>query len=162
MELEAIVEIPRGSRNKYEINHHTNAIWLDRMLFTATRYPADYGFFPHTLGDDGDPLDCLIMVDEPTFPGCHMMVRPVAVFWMTDEAGDDAKVITVPSGDPRVEDLQDLEDIPQYLLDEIEHFFKIYKDLEPKKDSSTKGWEGLDQAIKAIERATLKAQMRPH
>lgn len=155
MELEAVVEIPAGSRNKYEINEETGAIWLDRRLFTATRYPADYGFFPGTHAEDGDPLDCLILTDEPTFPGCHVMVRPVCVFWMSDEAGPDAKVICVPAGDPRYADIADESDITQYLRDEIEHFFQIYKDLEPSKTTHTKGWEGLRAAIEAIEAAKL-------
>jgi inorganic pyrophosphatase len=93
-ELEVIVEIPRGAHNKYEMDHETGAIWLDRTLFTATQYPADYGFVPHTLGEDGDPLDVLVLLDEPTFPGCHVMVRPIGVFRMRDEAGGDDKVLT--------------------------------------------------------------------
>ena len=101
MEVDIVVEIPRGSRNKYEMDHETGAIWLDRMLFTATQYPADYGFVPETLAEDGDPLDVLVLLDEPTFPGCHIRVRPVGVFWMADEAGPDAKVLCVPAHDPR-------------------------------------------------------------
>ncbi len=159
MEVEALVEIPAGSRNKYEVNHETGELWLDRRLFTATRYPADYGFFPRTLAEDGDPLDCLILTEEPTFPGCHIMVRPVCVFWMSDEAGPDAKIICVPAGDMRFEDLADIDDIPAYHLDEIEHFFKIYKDLEPSKSTHTKNWEGREAAEKAFEAATLAAQL---
>ena len=100
-EHEVIVEIPRGSRNKYEMDHETGAIWLDRTLFTSMQYPADYGFFPYTRAEDGDPLDALVMLAEPTFPGCHVMVRAVAVFWMSDEKGADAKVLCVPAHDPR-------------------------------------------------------------
>ena len=88
-----VVEIPRGSRNKYEMDHETGEIFLDRMLFTATQYPADYGFLPDTLGEDGDPLDALVLLDEPTFPGCRVRVRAVGVFWMRDEAGPDAKIL---------------------------------------------------------------------
>ena len=148
-----IVEIPRGSRNKYEMDHDTGEIWLDRMLFTATRYPTDYGFFPHTLGDDGDPLDALVLLDEPTFPGCHIRVRPVAVFWMTDEKGADAKVLCVPASDPRWEQYQDMHDLPEHLLDEIGNFFDVYKLLEPGKGSETRGWEGAAAAQAAIAEA---------
>ncbi len=148
-----IVEIPRGSRNKYEMDHDTGEIWLDRMLFTATRYPTDYGFFPHTLGDDGDPLDALVLLDEPTFPGCHIWVRPVAVFWMTDEKGADAKVLCVPASDPRWEQYQDMHDLPEHLLDEIGNFFDVYKLLEPGKGSETRGWEGAAAAQAAIAQA---------
>ena len=93
--VEVVVEIPKGSRNKYEIDHDTGEVWLDRHLFTATAYPTDYGYVEHTLGEDGDPLDALVLLDEPTFPGCHVNGRPVGVFWMTDEAGPDAKILVV-------------------------------------------------------------------
>ena len=150
MEVEVIIEIPRGSRNKYEMDHDSGAIWLDRMLFTATQYPADYGFVPHTLAEDGDPLDILVILDEPTFPGCHIRVRPVGVFWMTDEAGPDAKVLCVPARDPRSSGVKDLGDLPQFLLAEIEHFFAVYKDVEPGKSVETAGWEGADAAARAV------------
>lgn len=153
MEIEAIVEIPRGSRNKYEMDHESGAIWLDRMLFTATQYPADYGFVPETLAEDGDPLDVLILLDEPTFPGCHIRVRPVGVFWMHDEAGPDAKVLCVPAKDPRSSHMQDLGDLPEFLLAEIEHFFVVYKDVEPGKSVETRGWEGAEAAVAAVEAA---------
>src|SRR5258708_31454276 len=116
MEVEVVVEIPRGSRNKYEIDHETGAIWLDRMLFTATQYPADYGFVAGTLGEDGDPLVALVLVDEATFPGCHIMARPVAAFLMQDEAGRDAKVLCVPASDNRWEEIVGLSDVRQALL----------------------------------------------
>jgi len=151
MEVEAIVEIPRGSRNKYEMNHETGAIWLDRMLFTATQYPADYGFVPDTLAEDGDPLDVLVLLDEPTFPGCHISVRPVGVFWMSDEAGPDAKLLCVPAHDPRARGYKDLADLPEFLLAEIEHFFQVYKDVEPDKSVETRGWEGAEAAARAVE-----------
>ncbi len=153
MDVEAIVEIPRGSRNKYEMDHETGAIWLDRMLFTATQYPADYGFIPHTLAEDGDPLDVLVLLDEPTFPGCHIRVRPVGVFWMADEAGPDAKVLCVPANDPRSSRIRDLADLPEFLLAEIEHFFVVYKDVEPGKSVETRGWEGAEAANAAVEAA---------
>ena len=159
MECEVVIEIPKGSRNKYEADHETGAIWLDRLLFTATQYPTDYGFFPDTLADDGDPLDALVLLDESTFPGCHIHARPVAVFWMQDEKGADAKVLCVPATDPRWDRVQDMDDLPPHLLDEIAHFFDVYKALEPGKDTTTRGWEGRAAAIKAIEES--KAAYKP-
>jgi inorganic pyrophosphatase len=145
-----VVEIPKGSRNKYEMDHDSSEIWLDRTLFTAMQYPADYGFFPDTLAEDGDPLDALVLLQEPTFPGCHIMVRAVAVFWMTDEMGPDAKVLCVPAHDPRWNDVNDLPDVPDHLLHEIEHFFDYYKTIEPGKGATTRGWEGASAAEGAI------------
>jgi inorganic pyrophosphatase len=156
MEVEMIVEIPQGSRNKYEMNHDTGEIWLDRTLFTATQYPLDYGFFPNTLGEDGDPLDALVWLSQPTFSGCHVMVRPVAVFWMSDEKGPDAKVFCVASHDPRYAAYQDIEDLPEHLLDEVGNFFEVYKLLEPNKDTTVKGWEGRDAATKEIQDALAR------
>ena len=148
-----VIEIPKGSRNKYEADHDTGAVWLDRMLFTATAYPTDYGYFPQTLGEDGDPLDALVLLEEPTFPGCHIRARPIGVFWMTDEKGPDAKVLTVPSTDPRWAEVKDIEDLPSHLLDEIAHFFEVYKALEPGKRTETSRWEGRDEAERAISEA---------
>jgi inorganic pyrophosphatase len=128
--LTVVVEIPKGSRNKYEMDHHTGEIYLDRMLFTSMQYPADYGFIEGTLGGDGDPLDALVFVGEPTFPGCHIRVRPVGLFRMTDEKGADEKVLCVPLRDPMWSHVDDLDGLPQPLLNEIEHFFQVYKDLE--------------------------------
>jgi inorganic pyrophosphatase len=155
MEHEVVVEIPRGSKNKYEMDHATGAIWLDRMLFTSMQYPADYGFFPHTLAEDGDPLDALVLLAEPTFPGCHIMVRAVAVFWMTDERGPDAKVLCVASHDERWDAVRDLGHVDQHLLDEIEHFFEYYKTIEPGKLTTTRGWEGAAAAEAAIVAAKV-------
>lgn len=151
MDVEVIVEIPQGSRNKYEMDHHGGAIWLDRHLFTATTYPADYGFIDNTLGEDGDPLDALVLLDEPTFPGCHIMSRPIGVFWMSDEKGPDAKVLCVPAKDPRWIHIQDLDDLLPHLRAEISHFFEIYKALEPGKDTEVRNWEGAAAAIEEIE-----------
>jgi len=153
VELEAIVEIPRGSRNKYEMNHDTGELWLDRELFTATRYPTDYGFVPDTLAEDGDPLDVLVIVDEPTFPGCHIEVRPLGVFWMQDEAGPDAKVLSVPTADPRWLGVDDLDGVPAFMLQEISNFFEIYKSLEPGKSTNTAGWQGRAEAEQTVEDA---------
>src|SRR5215468_6167108 len=118
MDVEVVVEIPQGSRNKYEMDHKTGRIRLDRMLFTSTRYPLDYGELPGTLAEDGDPLDALVWLDEPTFPGCLVTVRPVAVFWMSDESGPDAKLLTVASHDIRKAGIRDLGDVPRHLLNE--------------------------------------------
>ncbi len=146
-----MVEIPKGTRNKYEADHESGAIWLDRMLFTSTRYPEDYGYIPLTLAADGDPLDALVLLEEPTFPGCHIRARPIGVFLMSDEHGDDAKVLAVPATDPRVAGVCDLDDVPGYELDEIAHFFAIYKQLEPGKDTVVRGWQGRSEAEAVIE-----------
>lgn len=156
MDIEVIVEIPKGSRNKYEMDHDTGAVWLDRMLFTATQYPTDYGFVPHTLAEDGDPLDVLVLLDEPTFPACHIHARPVGVFWMQDEAGPDAKVLCVPATDPRWTYVADIADLPAFLLEEIGHFFDVYKQLEPNKSTTTRGWEGVEQAEAAVRDAQTR------
>lgn len=156
-EFEVVIEIPRGSRNKYEVDHATGHVWLDRRLFTAMAYPADYGYIEGTLGEDSDPLDVLVLLDEPTFPGCHLMARAVGVFWMRDDAGPDAKVLAVPAHDPRQANLQDLEDLPAFLLDEIRHFFEAYKELEPGKFSEVREWEGAAAARKEIAAAFERA-----
>jgi inorganic pyrophosphatase len=152
VEIEVVVEVPKGSRNKYEADHATGAIWLDRELFTATRYPVDYGYIPETRAEDGDPLDALVLLDEPTFPGCHVRCRPVGLFMMRDEKGPDAKILTVPTWHTRV-GWRTLEDIPPPLLREIGHFFAIYKELEPGKGSEVSGWEGLERAEAEIRSA---------
>ncbi len=153
MKIEVIVEIPKGSRNKYEIDHETGAVWLDRHLFTAMQYPADYGFVPDTLAEDNDPLDVLCLTAEPTFPGVHMYVRPIGVFWMKDEAGPDAKVLCVPHNDPRWEHIKELEDFSPMLLDEIKHFFEVYKALEPNKETDVRDWGGREVAEYLVEQS---------
>jgi inorganic pyrophosphatase len=145
------VEIPTGCRNKYEYDHERHLIRLDRRLATATTYPADYGFVPETLARDGDPLDALVLLEDPTFPGCLVRVRVLGVFWMRDEAGPDAKLLTVLARDPAWLEADDLGDVPGHLLDEIEHFFSIYKDLEPGKATATEGFEGRQQALDELE-----------
>jgi inorganic pyrophosphatase len=144
--IHVVVEIPKGSRNKYEIDHATHEVWLDRHLFTAMQYPADYGFVPHTLAEDGDPLDVLVLLEQETFPGCNLWARPVGVFWMRDEAGPDAKVLCVPEKDPRWDHVHDISDLSDHLLSEIGHFFEVYKSLEPHKFSETREWEGREVA----------------
>jgi len=156
MEVEAIVEVPMGSRNKYEMDPKSGRIRLDRMLFTSTRYPMDYGFITETLAEDGEPLDALVWLEEPSFPGCLVTVRPIAVFWMQDEGGPDAKVLTVASHDLRMDGIQDLEDVPAHLTAEIGHFFDIYKELEPGKSSDVRGWEDLAAAERVIRDAQAR------
>jgi inorganic pyrophosphatase len=153
MDVEVVVEIPKGTRNKYEADHETGEIWLDRMLFTATRYPEDYGYIPGTLALDGDPLDALVLLEEPTFPGCHVRARPIGVFLTTDENGEDAKILCVPGSDPRQERVRDLDDLPSHELDEIAHFFAIYKSLEPGKGTTPGGWSSREVAERIIEDA---------
>lgn len=151
--IHVVIEIPRGSRNKYEIDHETNRVYLDRRLFTATTYPADYGFVPDTLGGDGDPLDALVLLDDPTYPGVWVTARPVGVLYMEDEKGEDAKLICVPPTEPRWDDVNDISDLPPQLIDEIRHFFEVYKALEPGKHSSTQGIGGRDDAWREITEA---------
>jgi inorganic pyrophosphatase len=149
--IDVVVEIPTGSRNKYEYDHVQHVIRLDRRLFTATAYPADYGFVPDTLSADGDPLDALVLVADPTFPGCVVRVRILGVFFMRDEAGLDAKLITVLEHDPQWDGAEDIGDVPAHLLNEIEHFFSIYKDLEPEKHTEVRGFEGRAAALSELE-----------
>ena len=150
------VEIPKGSRNKHEVDHETGLLFLDRMLFTSMKYPADYGFIEVTLGSDGDPLDALVFVGEPTFPGCHIRVRPVGLFRMQDEKGDDEKILCVPLRDPMWSHVLDLDGLPQPLLNEIEHFFQVYKDLEGHK-VATDGYEDRASAIQVVREAFARA-----
>lgn len=152
-----VVEIPKGSRNKYEMDHKSGEIFLDRMLFTATRYPADYGFIPNTLAEDDDPLDVMALVSEPTFPGCRIKVRPIGVFLMEDQGKADHKILGVPDGDPLWREAKALDDVPPHLLREFEHFFAVYKDLEDKK-TATLGWSGVDDAHRVIESALAAYQ----
>ncbi|MDX1611278.1 MAG: inorganic diphosphatase [Candidatus Thermoplasmatota archaeon] len=147
--LEVVVEIPKGSRNKYEYDHVTDRIVFDRMLFSAVHYPTDYGFMPGTLAEDGDPLDALVLVYEPTFPGCVIEARPVGLFRMADEKGPDEKVLCVPLTDPQWNHIEGLADVPPHLLKEIEHFFAVYKDLEGK-EVDVQGWEGREAAVKTV------------
>ncbi|GAA0691784.1 inorganic diphosphatase [Kitasatospora atroaurantiaca] len=161
MEFEVIIEIPQGSRNKYEMDHALGRIRLDRTLFTATRYPADYGYIDGTLGRDGDPLDALVLVGEPTFPGCSIVCRALGMFVMTDEAGPDEKVLCVPAHDPRRADLQDIGDVRAFDLLEIAHFFEVYKDLEPGKSVEGSHWANRDLAHAEIEAARARAAGGP-
>jgi inorganic pyrophosphatase len=156
-EVMVFVEIPTGSRNKYEWEPESGTIVLDRMLFTATRYPADYGFIEGTLGEDGDPLDALVFVGEPTFPGCRIRVRPVGLFKMSDEKGPDEKILCVPLQDPAWSHVQELTDLLPTLLAEVEHFFSVYKDLEGK-ETETEGFADRQNALEVIEAARHRAE----
>jgi inorganic pyrophosphatase len=147
------VEIPAGSRNKYEWDDALGGIVLDRRLFTAMTYPADYGFVEGTLAEDGDPLDALVLVSDPTFPGCRIRVRPIGVFHMTDEKGPDEKILCVPLADPSFERVRDIHDVNAELRDEIEHFFQRYKDLEPSKRTETRGWGNRSEAASILDAA---------
>ncbi len=146
------VEIPAGSRNKYELDEESGEIFLDRRLFTSTSYPADYGFIEGTLGGDADPLDALVLAGAPTFPGCRIRARAIGLFRMTDEKGPDEKIICVSVRDPFWGKLESLEDVDQDLRNEIEHFFQVYKSLESSK-VDTGGFEGRDAAERVIEEA---------
>ena len=151
MEFDVLVEIPRGSRNKYEVDHETGRMRLDRTLFTSTQYPADYGYIEDTLGQDGDPLDAMVLlIGEPTFPGCLVKSRAIGMFRMTDEAGGDDKVLCVPATDPRLEHMRDIDHLPKFDRLEIQHFFEVYKDLEPGKSVEGANWVGRAEAEQEV------------
>ncbi|GAB3074763.1 inorganic diphosphatase [Nocardioides zeae] len=146
LEFDVLVEIPKGERNKYEVDHHSGRLRLDRTLFTATQYPTDYGYIEDTLGQDGDPLDAMVILLQPTFPGCLIKARAIGMFRMTDEAGGDDKVLCVPAGDPRYSHYNDLGDVSNFDLLEIKHFFEVYKALEPNKSVEGADWVGAEAA----------------
>ena len=149
--IDVYIEIPKGSRNKYEWDTKTGRFRLDRKLFSAVQYPGDYGFVAEAWGEDGDPLDALVILGDPTFPGCVISARVVGVFYMEDDMGRDTKIMTVPSKDPQWAYINELEDVPKHLLDEIAHFFSIYKDLEQKKVKVI-GYGTREEALKELER----------
>jgi inorganic pyrophosphatase len=161
MDFDVTVEIPKGLRNKYEMDHESGRIRLDRTLFTATQYPADYGFVEHTLGEDGDPLDALVLVPEPTFPGCLIRCRAIGMFRMRDEKGGDDKVLCVPATDVRLEHLRDIHHLPEFHRLEIEHFFQVYKDLEPGKSVEGSNWVGRAAAEVEIRNSWMRAKANP-
>jgi inorganic pyrophosphatase len=150
--LEVVVEIPRGSRNKYELDEASGDIRLDRVLYSSVHYPTDYGFIPDTRAEDGDHLDVLVIVEEPTFPGCRVSVRVVGCLNMRDEKGRDHKIIAVPEADPRFDEVRDLGDLAGHWLREIENFFSTYKTLEAK-ETEIAGWEGREAALDVIAQA---------
>ncbi|MGB9838120.1 inorganic diphosphatase [Methanothermobacter sp.] len=145
----AVVEIPRGSRNKYEYHKDLEAFALDRVLYSPVFYPAEYGIIPRTLYDDGDPMDIMVLIDEPTFPGCIIESRPIGLLRMIDGGDQDDKILAVPVDDPHYSDVKDISDIPQHILKEIAHFFQVYKNLEGK-ETEIIGWEGAEKALEAV------------
>jgi len=162
LEFDVIVEIPQGSRNKYEMDHRLGRIRLDRMLFTSTRYPADYGYIQGTLGLDGEPLDALVLVGDPTFPGVLIHCRAVGMFRMQDEQGEDDKVLCVPATDPRMGGLFELGDVRPHDLQEIQHFFEVYKDLEPGKSvEAGTCWADRTTAETEVTAARRRASQHP-
>ena len=148
--LDVLIEIPKGSRNKYEYDKVKKVVRYDRMIFSSMHYPSDYGFVPETLALDGDPLDALVLVSDPTFPGCLIEVKPLGLFRMYDEKGQDDKLLCVPVSDPIWNKLNSLEEVNPHIIKEIEHFFRVYKDLEEKK-VGIKGWEDRESAIATIK-----------
>jgi inorganic pyrophosphatase len=155
--VEALIEIPAGSQNKYEFDKEKGVLRLDRVLFSPVHYPTDYGYIPETLEQDGDPIDILVMVTNPTVPGCIIDCRVVGVLAMADDKGMDNKLLGVPIKDPRFDQIHDLEDVPPHVLREIEHFFKTYKDLEGKS-TEIQGWKGAAQAAEILDQARANYQ----
>ena len=158
MEFDVTIEIPKGHRNKYEVDHESGRIRLDRMLFTSMAYPSDYGYIEDTLGEDGDPLDALVLLDEPTFPGCLVRARPIGFFHMRDEAGGDDKILCIPAGDPRKAHILELEHVSEFDRLEIQHFFETYKDLEPGKSVEGAHWGSRDEAERVVLEAIQRAK----
>lgn len=152
--VRVVVEVPKGSRNKYEYDRKTRRIKLDRVLFSAVHYPADYGFIMNTLAEDGDEVDILVLIDEPTFPGCLIEAKPIGVLKMRDEKGNDNKILAVPLKDPRWHHIEDIHEVPPHLLTEIENFFLTYKKLETKVVAS-EGWEDVRAAKIYLKKTKL-------
>jgi inorganic pyrophosphatase len=163
VEFDVLIEVPRGSRNKYEVDHVTGRMRLDRTLFTATQYPADYGYIEDTLGADDDPLDALVLIPgDPLFPGVIVRCRAIGMFRMTDEKGGDDKVLAVPANDPRLEHLRDIHHLPEFDRLEIQHFFEVYKDLEPGKSVEGAEWVGRADAEREIEHSRKRLAESKH
>lgn len=154
--INVLIEIAAGSKNKYEFDKDLNAFALDRVLYASVQYPWDYGFVPNTLADDGDPLDGMVIMDEPTFPGCVIAARPVGMLEMIDGGDRDEKILCVPDKDPRYSHVKSLKDIPQHRLDEIAEFFRTYKNLE-KKETKILGWQDIDQVMPLVEKCIKAA-----
>jgi len=158
LHFDVTIEIPKGTKNKYEMDHHTGRIRLDRTLFTSTQYPNDYGFIEGTLGQDGDPLDAMVLITEPTFPGALVECRAIGMFRMKDEMGPDDKVLCIPVADQRQANVRELTDLPNLSLLEIEHFFSVYKDLEPGKSVEGAVWVGHAEAEMEIKSSWERAR----
>lgn len=159
--FDVLIEIPKGSRNKFEYDFELKKIRFDRLLFSSMMYPADYGFIPETLALDGDPLDVLVLGTEPTFPMCVMEVKPIGVFHMADEMGNDEKIICVPVSDPIWNTLNDLSDVNPHQVKEIEHFFQVYKDLEKKK-VDVGGWGTAEVAYDIVNKCVDRYESSVH
>lgn len=162
MQFDVTIEIPKGQRNKYEVDHETGRVRLDRYLYTPMAYPTDYGFIEDTLGDDGDPLDALVLLPQPVFSGVLVAARPVGMFRMVDEHGGDDKVLCVPAGDPRWDHVQDIGDVPAFELDAIKHFFVHYKDLEPGKFVKAADWVDRAEAEAEVQRSVERFKAGTH
>jgi inorganic pyrophosphatase len=153
-EVEVVIEIPKGSRNKYELDHQTGSVKLDRVLYSSVHYPTDYGYIPNTRAADGDELDVLVIIEEPTFPGCRMCVRPIGVLMMRDEEGIDEKILAVAVADARYEGISDISQIHHHRLIEIENFFNTYKTLEGKV-TTVEGWRNSKVAQRVLAKYQL-------
>jgi inorganic pyrophosphatase len=162
VQFDVTIEIPKGQRNKYEVDHETGRVRLDRYLYTPMAYPTDYGFIEDTLGEDGDPLDALVLLPQPLFPGVLVEARPVGMFNMVDEAGGDAKVLCVPAGDKRWDHIQDIADVADFELEAIKHFFVHYKDLEPGKFVKAADWVGRAEAEAEVLRSVERFKAGDH
>ena len=149
--VNVLIEIPAGSKNKYEFDKDLNAFALDRVLYSSVQYPYDYGFIPNTLADDGDPLDGMVLMDQPTFPGCVIAARPIGMLEMIDGGDRDEKILCVPDKDPRYADVKTLSDVAQHRLDEIAEFFRSYKNLE-NKVTEILGWKGVADVTPLVEK----------
>lgn len=158
--VEATIEIPRGSRNKYEYDHERGIFHLDRVLYSSVHYPTDYGFLAGTLSGDGDPLDVLVVVDEPTFTGCHLRVRPIGTLTMTDEKGVDEKILAVPVDDPRFNTIRDLSDLAAHWPREISSFFRTYKELQGVQ-TEVRDWFHAEEAWHIIEECQRRFESLP-
>ena len=154
--VNAVIEIPRGGHHKYEYDPELELFMLDRVLYSAVHYPADYGFIPGTVAEDGDPVDILVITGEPSFTGCLIEARPVGLFRMRDEKGDDEKILSVPVADPHHNEIRQLSQVRPHFLREVEHFFHIYKELEGKT-VETLGWEDREAAFTVIQKSIEKA-----
>lgn len=146
----AVIEVPKGSRNKYEYSKSAGVIKLDRVLYSSLHYPGDYGFIPQSYYGDGDPLDVLVMMEETTFPGCVIEARPVGMLRLLDRGDNDDKILAVPATDPKFNDYHDLDDLPKHFPHEVEHFFVTYKQLE-RAEVQSQGWVGAKEAKEAIK-----------
>jgi len=157
LKVDVVIEIPQGSQNKYEVNHETGQVRLDRVLYSPMHYPAEYGFIAETLGEDGDPIDVLVLASFPTFPGCVVSARLLGMLEMSDDKGIDTKLLGVLADDPRFDHIKTLEDVNPHSLREIPHFFKTYKQLE-NKETIIGGWKGAEDAKRVLEECRKRYQ----